>query len=38
VSEFEDDIALLASRIPQDKVKICLLGEETEHKPNILRL
>jgi hypothetical protein len=27
VSEFEDDIALIASRIPQDKVKICLLGD-----------
>jgi len=27
IIEFKEDIALIASRIPQDKVKICMLGD-----------
>ena len=27
LSEFKEDIALIVSRIPQDKVKICILGD-----------
>lgn len=37
VSAFEEEIALIASRIPQDKVKICLLGDGASWIWNLYR-